>query len=186
MYFTKDNYQTQYATRSAIRFPAGLAPPQGTKYGTLAQWGFGNASDLDTGTARNAEIYQWNLGVQHLLPGQIVIGVDYSANRSTHLAVGGSRRNFHARSQLPLSTPRATSWLRQSNPIARPQQHRVYGLPESTESQSCSSASLRRWRAAGVVLSRLRRSFNAADVVDSRYIDPTIPHSQPVAAVSAV
>src|SRR5450759_2906438 len=39
MYFTKDNYQHQYASLSDP-FPAGLAPPQGTQYGKLAQWGF--------------------------------------------------------------------------------------------------------------------------------------------------
>ncbi|MBZ5550857.1 MAG: hypothetical protein LAO22_23355, partial [Acidobacteriia bacterium] len=61
-----------------------------------------NENDLGTQTARNAEIYQWNLGVQHLLPGNIVIGADYSANRSTHLPWAGTastrNRNF-------LSTP---------------------------------------------------------------------------------
>ena len=36
---------------------------------TLALWGFPNNNSLDTGEARNAEIYQWNLGVQHLFPG---------------------------------------------------------------------------------------------------------------------
>jgi len=88
--FTLDNYAHQYATLSQP-FPAGPLPlAQDTKYGALAQWGFGNSSDLDTGTARNAEIYQWNLGIQQLLPGQIVIGVDYSANRSTHLPWAGA------------------------------------------------------------------------------------------------
>ena len=57
-----------------------------------------NNNSLDTGEARNAEIYQWNLGVQHLFPGQIVIGVDYSASRSTHLPYssfsGTANRNF--------------------------------------------------------------------------------------------
>src|SRR5947199_10637756 len=107
MYFSKDNFHTQFAClgpsptqpNCTSPFPAGLASPQGTTYGKLAQWGFGNSSDLDTATARNAEIYQWNLGIQHLLPGQIVIGVDYSANRSTHLpwagAGGISTRNRH-------------------------------------------------------------------------------------------
>jgi hypothetical protein len=99
--FTLDNYAHQYATLSDP-FPVGLAQPQGTKYGKLAQWGFGNASDLDTGTARNAEIYQWNLGIQHLLPGQIVIGVDYSANRSTHLPwAGAGGISTRARNFLP-------------------------------------------------------------------------------------
>src|SRR5262249_5573960 len=72
IYFSKDNLAPQSASFDNP-FPAGLAQPQGTKYGPLAQWGFGNASDLDTGTVRNAEIYQWNLGIQHRLPGQIVL-----------------------------------------------------------------------------------------------------------------
>jgi hypothetical protein len=108
IFFTKNNFANQSACLgpSPIQptctspFPGGLAPPQGTTYGNLAQWGFGNSSDLDTGTVLNAEIYQWNLGIQHLLPGQIVIGVDYSANRSTHLPWAGAggistrNRNF--------------------------------------------------------------------------------------------
>jgi hypothetical protein len=92
--FTVDNFASQNATLTNP-FPAGLSQSQGTKYGPLAQWGFGNASDLDTGSARNAEIYQWNLGIQHLLPGQIVIGVDYSANRSTHLPWAGTGLDFN-------------------------------------------------------------------------------------------
>jgi hypothetical protein len=89
VYFTKDNFQTQYATLENP-FPTGLPAPQGEKYGPLAMWGFGNANDLGTTEARNAEIYQWSLGVQRLLPGQVVISADYSANRSTHLPWGGS------------------------------------------------------------------------------------------------
>jgi len=95
--FTKDNFQTQFATL-ANPFPQGFAPPQGQKYGSLALWGLPNNNSLDTGEARNAEIYQWNLGIQHLFPGQIVIGVDYSASRSTHLPYSSNsstaNRNF--------------------------------------------------------------------------------------------
>jgi hypothetical protein len=95
--FTKDNYQDQFAS-FADPFPDGLSAPQGAKYGGLAEWGFDNENDLGTQTARNAEIYQWNLGVQHLLPWNIVIGADYSANRSTHLPWAGTNstrnRNF--------------------------------------------------------------------------------------------
>jgi Carboxypeptidase regulatory-like domain/TonB dependent receptor len=95
--FTKDNFQTQFATL-ADPFPSGLPDPQGQKYGPLALWGFPNNNSLDTTPARNAEIYQWNLGVQRLFPGQIVIGVDYSASRSTHLPYssfsGTANRNF--------------------------------------------------------------------------------------------
>ncbi len=95
--FTKDNFQTQFATLENP-FPSGLPEPQGQKYGALALWGFPNNNSLDTAAARNAEIYQWNLGIQRRLPGQIVISVDYSASRSTHLPYssfsGTANRNF--------------------------------------------------------------------------------------------
>ncbi len=89
VYFTQDNFGTQYATLENP-FPAGLPAPQGKKYGALANWGFSNQNDLGTTQARNAEEYQWSLGVQRLLPKQIVVSVDYSANRSTHLPWGGA------------------------------------------------------------------------------------------------
>lgn len=94
IFSTLDNFNTQSATL-ANPFPSGLTGPQGKQYGALAEWGYGNANDLGTTTAQNADIYQWNIGVQHLLPSQIVIGIDYSANRSTHLPWGGysSTRN---------------------------------------------------------------------------------------------
>ncbi len=97
--FTKDNFQTRTATLDdPFPAPAGFPEPQGQKYGAAALWGFANNNSLDTGRARNAEIYQWNLGVQRLFPGQIVIGVDYSASRSTHLPYssfsGAANRNF--------------------------------------------------------------------------------------------
>ncbi len=96
-FFTNDNFATRDATL-ANPFPGGLTGPQNETYGKLASWGFINQNDLGTSTARNADVYQWNLGVQRLLPGQLVIGVDYSANRSTHLPWGGysstRNRNF--------------------------------------------------------------------------------------------
>src|SRR5262249_20405020 len=99
--FTLNNYETQNA-HFDDPFPQGLSPAQGNKYGPLAEWGFQNDNDLGTDKARNAGIYQWNLGVQHLLPWNVVIAADYSANRSTHLPWAGTsstrNRNF-------LSTP---------------------------------------------------------------------------------
>jgi hypothetical protein len=97
-YFTKDNYLTQYATLENP-FPTGLPTPQGNKYGKLAMWGFDNSGDLSYELNKNAEIYQWSGGVQRLLPGDFVVSVDYSANRSTHLpwgsfAAGTRNRNF--------------------------------------------------------------------------------------------
>jgi hypothetical protein len=95
--FSTDNFQTRLATL-ANPFPSGFAFPQGKPAGPQALYGLQNNNSLDTTPARNAEIYQWNLGVQHLFPGQIVIGADYSASRSTHLPYssfsGTANRNF--------------------------------------------------------------------------------------------
>ena len=166
--FTKDNFQTQYATLSNP-FPAGLTLPQGTKYGKLAQWGYSNASDLDTGTVRSAEIYQWNLGVQHLFPGQIVVGVDYSANRSTHLPWAGSGgplggpttrdRNFLSsamRNQaIALSGGDVTGYLNQQVPNP----FQCFFTVISPLPSYCPPSPI----------------FQPADVADSIYVDPTIP-----------
>ena len=89
VYFTKDNFQSYYATLENP-FPAGLPAPEGTQYGPLAMWGYQDVNDLGTTEAQNADIYQWSLGVQRLLPGQLVVSVDYSANHSIHLPWGGS------------------------------------------------------------------------------------------------
>lgn len=95
--FSTDNFQTRLATL-ADPFTSGFAFPEGKASGALALYGLQNNNSLDTTPARNAEVYQWNLGVQHMLPGQIVIGVDYSASRSTHLPYssfsGTANRNF--------------------------------------------------------------------------------------------
>ena len=173
IFSTKDNYVTQFATLSNP-FPNGLTPPQGTKYGSLAQWGFGNGSDLDTGTVRNAEIYQWNLGVQHMLPGQIVIAVDYSANRSTHLPWAGSsdittrERNYlpsSIRNQLvaalnPTHDPNSTAVSDYLNTeVANPFQ--CFFVTVASPASYCPASPV----------------FNPADVADSRYLDPTIPEA---------
>ncbi len=100
MFFTQNNFATQYATMENP-FPSGLTPPQGTQYGALANWGYPNNNDLGTTAARDADIYQWNLGIQRELPSQIVIGVDYVANRSTHLPWSGTNnRDFISSSSL--------------------------------------------------------------------------------------
>lgn len=94
LFFTNDNFATQSATL-ANPFPAGFSGPQGTQYGQFANWGYQNPNDLGTTAARDANIYQWNVGIQRLLPSQIVLGVDYSANRSTHLPwAGTNNRSF--------------------------------------------------------------------------------------------
>jgi hypothetical protein len=94
MFFTNDDFATQSATLENP-FPSGLTGPQNMQYGALANWGYGNNNDLGTTAARDANIYQWNVGIQRELPSQIVLGVDYSANRSTHLPWSGTNnRDF--------------------------------------------------------------------------------------------
>jgi hypothetical protein len=107
-------------------FPDGLPGPQGNKYGALALWGFANGNDLGTESARNAEIYQWNLGIQHLFPAQIVIGADYSASRSTHLPWGGysSTRN---RNFIPSAVRRLLTSENLSDSVANPFQSLFVG-----------------------------------------------------------
>ena len=60
---TLDSGFTQHATMTNP-FPDGLSFPQEGKYGPLAQYGLGNFNHAGL-TVRNAEIYQWNIGVQH-------------------------------------------------------------------------------------------------------------------------
>src|SRR6185312_10767315 len=82
--FSLNQFQTQNATL-ADPFPGGFATPQGDTYGKLAMWGYNDNNTLGTTEARNAEIYQWNVGVQHLFRGGITVGVDYSGSQSRHL-----------------------------------------------------------------------------------------------------
>jgi hypothetical protein len=99
LFFTNDNFATQSATLENP-FPSGFTGPQGTQYGQFANWGYQNPNDLGTTAARDAEIYQWNLGIERLLPSQIVLGVDYSANRSTHLPWAGTNNRAYIPSAL--------------------------------------------------------------------------------------
>jgi hypothetical protein len=99
LFFTNDDFATQSATLENP-FPGGFTGPQGTQYGQFANWGYQNPNDLGTSAARDAEIYQWNLGLQRLLPSQIVLGVDYSANRSTHLPWSGTNNRAYIPSSL--------------------------------------------------------------------------------------
>ena len=90
---TLDSGQTRNATLSNP-FPQGAVAAQGTAYGLLNTWGYTSDSN-QSNTFRNADIYQWSVSMQHELPGNSVLEVAYSANRSTHLPFGGTKnRNF--------------------------------------------------------------------------------------------
>jgi hypothetical protein len=99
IFFTLDSFKSKFAT-FANPFPNGLPQPEGKAYGQNPNWGFSNANNVGTEEARNANIYQWNIGIQRLLPQDITISIDYSANRSNHLPWGGDNvtttrnRNF--------------------------------------------------------------------------------------------
>jgi hypothetical protein len=98
--FTNNNFASQYATLENP-FPSGFTEPQDKAYGQFADWGYANNNDLGTTAARDADLYMWNLGIQRELPSQIVLGVDYSANRSTHLPWSGTNnRDFISSSLL--------------------------------------------------------------------------------------
>jgi hypothetical protein len=99
LFFTNDNFATQSATLENP-FPGGFSGPQGRQYGQFANWGYQNPNDMGTTAARDANIYQWNLGFQRSLPSQIVLGVDYSANRSTHLPWAGTNNRAYIPSPL--------------------------------------------------------------------------------------
>jgi hypothetical protein len=102
IFFTTTNFSnlTPVATLGNP-FPGGFVGPQGRQYGALANWGLANDNDLSTTAARDADIYQWNLGIERALPSEIVVGVDYVANRSTHLPWSGTNnRDFIPSAQL--------------------------------------------------------------------------------------
>jgi hypothetical protein len=136
-HFSLDQNLTQYAKLNNVfpSLPPGTLPQaQGTQYGPLTEWGLGNNNDLGTTADRNPEIYQWNLGVQHLFPGQVVISADYSANRSTHLPWGGATRN---RDTLPTAARNLCDSTCQSAQVPNPFQgmfvgpNAVFNQPDS-------------------------------------------------------
>ena len=93
---TQDFGFSRYATLSNP-YPDGVPLPQGRRYGSANQWGYESSGGLFR-EFRNAEIYQWSLGVQQELPGAMVLEVGYSGSRSTHLMFNGTDNlNFVSR-----------------------------------------------------------------------------------------
>jgi len=66
--------------------------PPGGKYGAYTNWGYDD-SNHGSNTFQNAEIYQWNFGIERQLPGQMLLDLNYSANRSTDLPWNYSTEN---------------------------------------------------------------------------------------------
>jgi hypothetical protein len=98
VFFTEDGEVTRDATLEDP-FSGGIPAAQGQEYGKLALWGLSNQNSQGTTAAKDANIYQWNLGIQQAFPAKIVVSVNYSANRSTFLPWAGTdNRNFIASS----------------------------------------------------------------------------------------
>jgi len=122
IYFSLNNDLTQYASL-ADPFPAGLPSPTGREFGKYAMWGLSDDDNLDTSAAREADIYQWNLGVQKAFPWKIVVAVNYSANRSTHLPwLGTENRNF-----IPSSVRETYTSAQLDSPVNNPFQSLFIG-----------------------------------------------------------
>jgi hypothetical protein len=79
-----DNGQTYRAT-TANPFPTGLIPPAGPGGGLATNLG----QSLSTYYFPNKQGYaqRWSLGLQHVLPGQLLLDASYVANRGTRLDV---------------------------------------------------------------------------------------------------
>ncbi len=119
VFFTNDGFATQSATLENP-FPSGFTGPQGKQYGQLANWGYQNPNDLGDTSARDADIYQWNLGIQRELPSQLVVGVDYVANRSTHLPWSGTNNRAYIPSSLLGQVSQAVRTSYEANPLNGP------------------------------------------------------------------
>lgn len=74
-----------YAATTANPFPSGLLAPRGPAGGLATNLG----QTLTTYLRQNLQGYsqRWSMGVQHVLPGQLLLDTSYVANRGTRLDV---------------------------------------------------------------------------------------------------
>ena len=116
-------------------------------------------------SVRNAEMYQWNIGVQRQLPWNMLVEVNYSANRSTHMPWDKSLRSRELRER-----PGSRGMRSERSVDLR------HGVSERAGSQSIPVSVRAATRPAGASLQR-------ADIGIYRRHDSSRVHS---AAVSAV
>ena len=171
MFFTNNDFANQSATLENP-FPGGFTGPQNKEYGSLANWGYVNNNDLGTTAARDANLYQWNLGIQRELPSQLVLGVDYSANRSTHLPWSGTNnRDF-----IPSALLAQISAAVRSNYESQPGNG-----PGSCDENSCVSYFLSNTQVANPFYNMFNApctptpSAPCFNEPDSNYGQPTLP-----------
>src|SRR5207244_1956911 len=70
-------------------FPGGPRPPTGASLGLLTDVGFAIAGPIPK---RNARPYEqtWSFGIQHLLPGDVLLDTTYVGKKGTHLYFGNA------------------------------------------------------------------------------------------------
>ena len=75
-------------------FHGGPRPPTGASLGLLTDVGFGIAGPIPS---RNARPYEqtWSFGIQHLLPGDVVLDTTYVGKKGTHLYFGNAGSMNH-------------------------------------------------------------------------------------------
>lgn len=78
-----DSHATLYA-RLSNPYPDGMLLPPGSALGDATFIGLGAGTVLGS-NSRNPEYHSWNLSIQHELPWQSVIEVNYTGSRGTHL-----------------------------------------------------------------------------------------------------
>ena len=82
-------------SRLKIHSPAEYLQRRARNMVKLALWGLSNGNNLGTQTAKNAEIYQWNMGIQQALPGQVVSRSTTLQTEAPYLPWAGTdNRNF--------------------------------------------------------------------------------------------
>ena len=128
--------------------PGPFNGPPGGKYGALTNWGYDD-DNHGSNTFRNGEIYQWNLGIERQLPAQMVLDLNYSASRATHLPWNYSTEN---RNFIDAKTRETLGPDTLSTPVTNPFQRLFVPVNGSTP------------------------LFSYNDVSDSIYTNPYVPY----------
>ena len=96
--YTFDTMKTVYATLSNP-YPAGFNMPTGNCLGAKTNLGL-SVGDSFFSDYLNPQVQQWNLTLQHSLPGNLVMEIGYLGNHTLHLVDGETGKQYD---QLPAS-----------------------------------------------------------------------------------
>jgi len=96
--YTFDTMKTVYATLSNP-YPAGFNLPTGNSLGAKTNMGL-SVGDSFFSDYLNPQVQQWNMTLQHSLPGNLVAEIGYIGNHTLHLVDGETGKQYD---QLPAS-----------------------------------------------------------------------------------